>query len=89
MLETTSGTLTIVDLNSAAQKYFWRGAPLPHVLSLMAHVNANDQRVSVRVRDPAFTDLDQDAQDQLNAIYAEMEAAGIRVLKARERRHGN
>lgn len=85
MIASSTGTLTIADLNSPNPGYFWRGQKLVHVLSCLAINTSKQRRISLRVIDPAAVvpSLSSAQVVELNEIYAAMQASEIIVLKAK------
>lgn len=81
MLSSSSGKLTIVDLNTQEASYFWRGEKL-NVFSCLAIHSGKQLRISLRVIDPArvVPALDATERARLNAVYDEMQAANIIIL---------
>jgi len=78
------GALTFIDLNLPTASYYWRGLQLSHVLSVMVFAKPPaPRRIAIRVTDPASVvpALSPEQQASLNAIYAEMSAAGIVLMK--------
>jgi len=85
MLETTKGSLTIVNANLPNPNVFWKGERLPHVKGLMI-VNGVDgaaDKCVIRVTNPTKVQpaLEPAALEKLNFIYNEMNNAGIKIIK--------
>jgi hypothetical protein len=81
MIETSQGQLTIVDANKDKASLFWKGEKLSNVLSFMTIKSHIQQKVTVKVTkltkvSPALSTAEM---AHLNAIYIEMEMAGITV----------
>lgn len=85
MIESSVGSLAIVDIGSANVSYHWRGTKLANVISCTAINSPGLLRVALRFPDPARVTpaLPVAEQDRLNALYAELRAAGVVVLLAR------
>ena len=66
MLQSAQGSLTIVD----GRKVFWKGRPVP-ASSVMVHADEDSVLIKLRV-DAAGPE----------PVYADMEAAGIKVRRA-------
>lgn len=71
-LEAAQAALTILGLHTNAPAVFWRGQRLTHVVRVRGHADATDGEVTVKVYDPA---------DEHEALYVEMEAAGINIKR--------
>jgi hypothetical protein len=86
MIETITGSLTIIDINEANASFFWNGLQLHHVTAAAAIRKPNgDRRVSLTVIDPAHVTpaLDPAEQALLNDVYNAMTATGIIIQRAR------
>lgn len=85
MLETTPGTLTVIDANTSTPKYYWKGEVLNHVKSimLMNTEGGGENRCLLRVTNPTKVTpaLPQNVIDRLNLIYSEMNTSNIKVIK--------
>ena len=85
MLTSSSGVLTIVDINNSSPAYYWLGEKLAYVISCLAINSGRQRRVSIRVQDPAkvMPALDAAERSRLNSVYTNMQSAGIVVLIGR------
>ncbi len=72
MLESTEGSLTIVDINTDTPSYFWKGERLLYVRSIRMYNTGNTNRITMRVDDPTKAQKD---------TYDDMRAAGIFIGK--------
>jgi hypothetical protein len=78
------GSLTIVNANRPSPDVFWKGQKLGYLLSATSFYNPPaPSRVTIRVVAPGKVSppLTAEAQLVLTALYDEMIAAGITVLK--------
>lgn len=84
MLQSATGSLTIVDTNTDEPKLFWKGKFLEWVLSsATTNTRRGASRVTVRVVKPSKVspELEETEQLRLTELYDEMTAAGIVVHK--------
>ena len=68
-MQTTTGSLTIVGLNTPSAQVFWNGALVPNITAVRVDWEDDEQRVKLRV-----TDIDP-------ALQVELIEAGIQVKK--------
>lgn len=82
-LKAAVGSLTILDLNKPEAKYYWQGAELLYVLSVMAYSKPPaPKRVAIRVVNPqSQTELTPEKRQELETIYNEMSASGIVLMR--------
>lgn len=71
-LGSANAALTILGLHTDAPAVFWRGQRLAHVVRVRGHADATDGEVTLKVYDPT---------GEQEALYLEMEAAGITVKR--------
>lgn len=70
-LNSTSGSLTMVGLNTPTPKVFWNGQEVPGVTSIKTNNDDGEHSVKLRVNGGA------------DALYMELVSAGISVKKGK------
>lgn len=83
MIESSVGSLTIVDANNTSTAYFWKGEKLKNIISSMTISTPIQRKVSFRLVDPVkvVPTLSVEEITRLNGIYADMKAADIGIIK--------
>lgn len=71
MLNSTQGSLTLVNLHTETPGIYWNGEPVPGVTDIQVDWDDMGQRVKLHVNGSA------------DALYMEMVAAGITVKKGK------
>lgn len=79
-METASGNLVMIDLNTPAPKVFWKGVAVSGIVEIEADSDIERQRVKLRVAETADVSL--------NELYADMIASGVSVRMAKGEHHG-
>lgn len=72
-MQTAVGDFVAVGMHTSTPKYFWKGTVLAEVHSVVAHVDEDTHHLKLRVSDTPTYD----------AMYAEMQSAGISIKKVR------
>ena len=76
MLTGVKGNLTMVGLNTLAQKVFWNGTEIAGIKQIKVDVYDDDRVVKLVI------------EGNDNALYAELAQAGIQVKKQGAKRNG-
>ena len=74
-MQSASGSLVMIDLNTASPKVFWKGVQVEGIVEIEADNDSERQRVKLRVVETT--------DSVLNAQYDEMIASGISIRKSK------
>jgi hypothetical protein len=86
MIESTTGSFTVVDANLPTRKFYWKGFQIIYVTSVMIHYKDNGiSHIALSIIDPEYIipTLDTEQKIKLNSVYSDMSSSGINIIKKR------